>query len=185
MSAAGSARRLWSGCIAALGQRLRAPARRGRERGTFSIAVVIWVLMTVVLGAFVVDGGLSISERERAGDLAQQAARAVANFLDTNDLRTGTIVIDFNADGSCNQDEQHTVLQLLEADGLQDTDLLYCGRNPADNGETTTMDNGVPVQVPDIMVTINVPYSPLFTGMFYKGKVSVTASATAYPEPGI
>lgn len=173
------------GLVAALGQRLRAPARRGRERGTFSIAVVIWVLMTVVLGAFVVDGGLSISERERAGDLAQEAARAVANFLDANALRTGQIQIDFNADGSCDQKEQQTVLGLLETDGLQDSDLLFCGKDPADQGETTVVVDGVQELVPLVMVTINVPYTPLFTGMFYKGKVSVTASATAYPEPGI
>jgi hypothetical protein len=181
MSAACSARRLRGG-IAALGQRLRAPARRGRERGTFSIAVVLWVLMTVVLGAFVVDGGLSISERERAGDLAQEAARAVANFLDTNALRNGKIQIDFNPDGSCSQDEQNTVLQLLETDGLQDTDLLFCGEDPNPGQGTAEADGQV---VPVVMVTINVPYTPLFTGMFYKGNVSVTASATAYPEPGI
>lgn len=161
---------------AALRQCLRAPSRRGRERGTFSIAVVIWILMTLVLGAFVVDGGLSISERERAGDLAQEAARAVANFIDTNDLRNNQIVIDFNADGTCTQDEQSTVLGILEADGLQGTDLKYCGLDPTGLS---------PVKTQVVLVTINVPYTQVLTGMFYKGSVSVTASGTAYPEPGI
>jgi hypothetical protein len=174
-----SATRLRTGAAAVL-RRLRAPRRRGRERGTFTIAVVFWVLMTALLAAFVVDGGLSISERERAGDLAQQAARAVANDLNLNDLRNGQIKINFNADGTCTQDQQNTVLGLLETDGLQDTDLKYCGLDPDE--PTTTAGGQI---VPVVEVEINVPYHQLFLDMFYSNPVSVTASATAYPEPGI
>ncbi len=44
----------------------------------------------------VVDGGLAISERQHAGDIAEQAARAGPNQLDQNALRSGKYVIDEN-----------------------------------------------------------------------------------------
>ena len=53
--------------------------------------------MAMMLAGLVVDGGLAISERQHAGDIAEQAARAGADDLDQNALRAGTYVLDPSA----------------------------------------------------------------------------------------
>lgn len=159
-----------------------ATSSRDLERGTFTIAVVLWMMVTLALAAFVVDGGLSISERERAGDIAQQAARAAANDLITADLRSGQYAIDFSGGpgGACAQAQD-----VLTADGLAATDLVSCAQSSTMTvaGPPGTPAPGITVPVVEIEVTI--PYRPIFTGMFYSSSVNVSASATAYPDPGI
>jgi Flp pilus assembly protein TadG len=44
------------------------------DRGSGAGAVIIFTLVFLSLSAFVIDGGLSISKRERAADIAEQAA---------------------------------------------------------------------------------------------------------------
>ena len=46
------------------------------------MAVVIWAPVVVLLMAFLVDVGLLISDRTQASDLADQAARRVAQDID-------------------------------------------------------------------------------------------------------
>jgi Flp pilus assembly protein TadG len=55
--------------------------------------LVIFTLAVLVLLGFVVDGGQYMNARERAADIAQQAARAAAGDLSTADLRSGSFVI--------------------------------------------------------------------------------------------
>ncbi|MFD0070515.1 pilus assembly protein TadG-related protein, partial [Streptomyces sp. NPDC127574] len=65
--------------VARVGTRARvwAAARRVRldDRGSGAGAVIIFALLFLSLSAFVIDGGMSISKRERAADIAEQAAR--------------------------------------------------------------------------------------------------------------
>lgn len=62
--------------------------RRKRDRGTVSIFTVIFALFVILLAGLLVDGGLAIHARERAADIAEQAARAAADDIDMTHLRT-------------------------------------------------------------------------------------------------
>ena len=67
--------------------RAAASARVRDERGSMSVVVVLWALVITMVAALVIDGGLAISQRERAADLADQAARAEAQNVDQGALR--------------------------------------------------------------------------------------------------
>jgi hypothetical protein len=73
---------------------IRVPERR-RDRGTVSMYVVLFTPAVFLLAGLLVDGGLAIHARQRAADMAEQAARAGANEIDAEVLReTGEPVID-------------------------------------------------------------------------------------------
>lgn len=68
---------------------------RHRDRGTVSMYVVLFTPAVLVLAGLLVDGGLAIHARQRAADMAEQAARAGANQINEAELRaTGKPVID-------------------------------------------------------------------------------------------
>jgi hypothetical protein len=69
------------------------------DRGTLSLFVVLFTPVVVLLAGLLVDGGIAINARERAADVAQQAARAGANDLNVAALRSGTVELD---PGACN-----------------------------------------------------------------------------------
>ncbi|GAA3981675.1 hypothetical protein GCM10023085_74980 [Actinomadura viridis] len=67
----------------------------GRDRGTIAMYVVLFTPAVFLLAGLLVDGGLAIHARQRAADMAEQAARAGANEIDTDALRrTGEPVVD-------------------------------------------------------------------------------------------
>ncbi|MDL4776115.1 MULTISPECIES: TadE/TadG family type IV pilus assembly protein [Thermomonosporaceae] len=76
---------------------LRGRDERGdeRERGSVAMYVVLFTPAVFLLAGLLVDGGLAIHARQRAADMAEQAARAGANEIDTDALRaTGRPAID-------------------------------------------------------------------------------------------
>src|SRR5437763_2268587 len=77
-----------------------AAVRASGQRGSFTFAVIFWALMAMMLAGLVVDGGLALTERQRAGDIAEQAARAGANDLDQAALRNGQYQL---AGDACNR----------------------------------------------------------------------------------
>lgn len=83
------------GLIPGLRARLRARARERRrgESGSVAFIVVMWSLVVVALAGLVIDGSLMISQKERAADLASQAARAQAENVDLNALRSNGDVL--------------------------------------------------------------------------------------------
>ena len=64
------------------------------DRGTLSLFVVLFTPVVVLLAGLLVDGGIAINARERAADVAQQAARAGANDLNVAALRSGTVELE-------------------------------------------------------------------------------------------
>lgn len=67
----------------------------GRDRGTIAMYTVLFTPVVILLAGLLVDGGLAIHARQRAADMAEQAARAGANQIDTDALRrTGKPVLD-------------------------------------------------------------------------------------------
>jgi Flp pilus assembly protein TadG len=70
-------------------------ARAGDDRGTIAMYTVLFTPIVLMLAGLLVDGGLAIHARQRAADMAEQAARAGANQIDTDALRaTGKPVLD-------------------------------------------------------------------------------------------
>jgi hypothetical protein len=145
--------------------RLRRP--RG-QRGSFTFAVIFWALMAMLLAGFVVDGGLAITERQRAGDIAEQAARAGADDLDPAALRAGIYQLDATA---CDQ-----ATHVVTASGL-DGSAVTCG--PYGQLKLATGQT-----VPTMTVHIRIQYSPILIGLFYSGQFIANADATAHPQPG-
>jgi hypothetical protein len=67
--------------------RRRAPWPGSRERGSLSLFVVIFAVSVLMLAGLVYDGGLAITARQRAADVAEAAARHGANAVDAEVVR--------------------------------------------------------------------------------------------------
>lgn len=67
--------------------------RNDRDRGSVTLWLIIFAFTVLVLLGFIVDGGQYMNARERAADIAQQAARAAVDDLQTGSLRNGLFVI--------------------------------------------------------------------------------------------
>lgn len=139
-----------------------AAARRDRldDRGSGAGAVIIFALVFLTLSAFVIDGGLSISKRERAADLAEQAARYAAQDIDREGLYEGAKGAPINYE-NCGARAQ----EYARAAGMSGADVAatQCVAASADQVE----------------VEVQLTYSPVFTGMFYGGDVTVRGRAVA------
>ncbi|ATL29700.1 TadE/TadG family type IV pilus assembly protein [Streptomyces formicae] len=142
-------------------------ARRTRldDRGSGAGAVIIFAIVFLTLSAFVIDGGLSISKRERAADIAEQAARYAAQDLDTEGIYEGAKGAPINYE-NCGA----RVRAFVEEAGLIGADVgnTYC----------------VTANAQQVEVEVQMTYSPVFTGMFYGGDVTVKGRAVAENEVG-
>ena len=155
--------RLRVGLPGRLGVRLR------DDRGSGAAAVLIFALVFMTLAGFVVDGGLSISQRERAADIAEQAARYAAEDIDVEALRnaTGDVqpVINYQ---NCNARVQEYI-GLINVKG---TDVV-----------ASCTGNSGPQRVE---VVVQLSYKPVLTGFFYKKDLTAKgkAAAEAVTDPG-
>jgi len=144
-------------------------ARRPRgQRGSFTFAVIFWALIAMMLAGLVVDGGLSITERQRAGDIAEQAARAGAEDLDPAWLRAGKYVL---AADVCTR-----------VDAVGTASGLPTGAAACDGFGTMKLPTGQ--VVPTITVKVTIPYTPILIGLVYSGGFVASTTATAHPQPG-
>ncbi|MFF7483990.1 TadE/TadG family type IV pilus assembly protein [Streptomyces luteogriseus] len=143
-------------------------ARRARldDRGSGAGAVIIFTLVFLSLSAFVIDGGLSISKRERAADIAEQAARYAAQDIDRDALyenEGGPAPINFE---NCNA-RVKAFAREMDMTGA-DIGATHC----------------VAADAQQVQVEVQLTYSPVFTGMFYGGDVTVHGEAVAQNEVG-
>ena len=119
------------GLIPGLRARLRARDRRRDESGSVAFIVVMWSLVVVALAGLVIDGSLMISQKERAADLASQAARAQAENVNLNLLRSsGKVEIELDAP------------PLAPCALAQD----YLNQVSLPNGDQAYLDTGAPAQ---------------------------------------
>ncbi len=138
-----------------------APARYP-DRGSISVLVVFFAIIALMLAALLVDVGHALNARERAADIAEQAARAGANDIDVAALRAGVVQIDT---------------------------LTACGRAAslvaayrAGSGFDATADC-THVSPQQITITVSVTTKPLIAASL--GDFTVHASATAQPVCGV
>ncbi|SFF13510.1 Putative Flp pilus-assembly TadE/G-like [Actinacidiphila alni] len=144
-----------------------AAVRRRADRGSGTAAVLIFAVVFMALAAYVVDGGLSISKRERAADIAEQAARYAAQDINIEALRNapaGTKPV-IN-DGDCTDNVQDFARQ----SGLDGADVAgsYCTFAGPDRVE----------------VTVQLTYQPMLTGFFYDHDIVVHGTAAAESVTG-
>jgi len=158
-----------------LANRFRQRLERLRgDRGSLSVAVVLWTPVVMVMAGFVVDIGFLISKREHAADVAQQAARRVADDLNKAGLYAQQQVIEVNETpgpgglGNCEEDAR----RYLQASGEQAT-LVSCA--------ITGTPGGVGAALQTVTVTIRITSTPLFAGFIQEGTNTVTATGTAHP----
>lgn len=138
-------------------------ARRERldDRGSGAGAVIIFALLFLSLSAFVIDGGMSISKRERAADIAEQAARYAAQDIDRECLYA-----DCGEDGPINYENCDTRVKTFAREmGMSGPDIA-----------ATHCINPTAAQVE---VEVQLTYDPVFTGMFYGGSVTVKGRSVA------
>ncbi|RKN07893.1 TadE/TadG family type IV pilus assembly protein [Streptomyces radicis] len=138
---------------------------RGDDRGSGALALIFFALVVLGLAAFVVDGGLSISQRERAADIAEQAARYAAQDLDVEALRDGVRPVPINF-GNC----EARVTEYATSVGMEAADIAA-----AECSEEA---------VNRVTVRIRLTYRPIFTGLVHDRPLTVWGTATAEAQTG-
>jgi Flp pilus assembly protein TadG len=152
----------------------RAPGRvctgRRAERGSVTVFTVVFAIAVMFLLALIIDGGIAMNAKQRAADIAGQAARAAADTINVAVLRqTGAAEM---AAGACGAAASlvRTYGQKLStgADRVTSTTMVSCVAPPGARVAT---------------VQVTVATSPLVPGVF--GAFHETASASATTECGI
>ncbi|MFD5570737.1 pilus assembly protein TadG-related protein [Streptomyces cadmiisoli] len=136
------------------------------DRGSGAGAVIIFALVFLSLSAFVIDGGLSISKRERAADIAEQAARYAAQDIDLEALYD-----DEGGPAPINHENC-------------DARVKNFAREMDMTGADIAASHCVAADGDQVEVEIQLTYSPVFTGMFYGGDVTVRGQAVAENQVG-
>lgn len=147
--------------LTAAARRLRAPATG--DRGSVAVFTAVFAVGVLLLVAVLVDGGNALNARERAADIAEQAARAAVGDLSVTSLRAdpSEVVIDWNT--ACRYVGQ--VVTAYARDFNDVTSARVTGCQPGANPRTA-------------MVSVQVTTKPVFPG-FPAMTITSTQSATA------
>jgi Flp pilus assembly protein TadG len=133
------------------------PAGHAVERGSATIFVVGFATVLFAGAGLAIDGGRAINARDKATDVAEQAARAGADQLDLVALRKdGTIVLDQGG-----------------ASAVADSFVTVAGYSPS----TTTTANSVTVRA-------FATYRTALLGIIGINSIDVSGTATASPATG-
>ncbi|GAA2132426.1 Tad domain-containing protein [Streptomyces synnematoformans] len=138
------------------------------DRGSGAGAVIIFAFLFMALAAFVVDGGLAISQRERAADIAEQAARYAAQDTDTDALYEG-------------QADQEAPIRYENCEARVQE---YLSHVTVQNGEVESWDC-TSAAIDHVEVEIVLSYRPLLTGLALSGPLEATGNARAEPRTEI
>jgi len=143
---------------------------RGGERGSVTVFTAVFAIAVIFLLALILDGGSALNAKERAMDVAGQAARAAADTIDVQALRTsGRAVI---GQGAClaaaSLVKRYGQLLSNGLDKVTSTTMVSCTAPPGSERAT-------------VLVTVST--RPLIPGVFAGFHESAQAAAT--PECGI
>jgi Flp pilus assembly protein TadG len=140
------------------------------QRGSIAVFTVVFAIAVIFLTALILDGGIAMNAKERAADIAEQAARAAAGNIDVRALRaTGVAAI---GAGACPL-----------AGNLVATYARQAGTG-VDAVTSAAMDNCVaPVGAQTATVQVTITTKPLIPGVL--GSFTETAHASATAECGI
>ena len=147
------------------------PGLRPRgEEGSFTFAVLMWLLIAFALMTLVVDGSMRISETEQAANVADAVARNVANDLNQADLRAGTVTIQTGPDNTCLASDIDPVLNAVLPSDWSTWHTPPVNLDPAQGLPSCTVD---PV-TNTVTATVTITYTQLLWSS------TVSTSATAY-----
>lgn len=160
------ARRAGRSGLVARGQRTAAARRQRADRGSVAVFTVVFAVAVVALTALIVDGGVALNARERAADIAGQAARAAASNIDIVALRTtGRPSI---GPGAC------------AAAGLLVASYARADSSGVDRVDSVAIDScSAPPGSETATVRVEVVTAPLVGGIFGSADEFATQSATA------
>lgn len=99
-----------------LAGRCRAVRAAGGDRGSVGLFMAVLATAMLMMAGLVIDGGTALAARQRAADVAQQAARAGADALDYSSLRQGDPA-GLRADPAAAVDAAQRMLQAAAATG--------------------------------------------------------------------
>jgi Flp pilus assembly protein TadG len=137
--------------------------RPGGDRGTVALFTAIFALFVLILAGLLVDGGLTIHARQRAADIAEQAARAAADEVDVDYLRrTGRARI-VASDAPCRR------ARLLASKYPEVTGPIQCDTSDGQDAR--------------VIVQIRVKFQLL--SAFGFSDMTMSSAASAHPQEGI
>jgi Flp pilus assembly protein TadG len=148
---------------------MREAAQR-REQGSVAVFSVVFAVAVVFLIALIVDGGIAMNAKERAADIAEQAARAAAGNIDIAQLRTAGVAA--IGPGACG-----FAANLVSAYSQQDSS----GVDRVTGATMTSCVATAGTETATVAVTITT--QPLVGGIL--GRFTETAQETATAECGI
>jgi hypothetical protein len=159
-----------AGSVHLPGRRVQSRAPVPGERGSVTVFTAVFAIAVIFLLALILDGGSALNARERAMDVAGQAARAAADTIDVQVLRaTGRAVI---GPGAC-----AAAANLVKSYGQ----VLSNGLDKVTS--TTMLSCTAPAGAVRAQVQVTVSTRPLIPGVF--AGFHESAQATATPECGI
>jgi hypothetical protein len=126
--------------------------------------VAILAVPLFLLAGLVADGGAAIAGRQRAANLAEEAARAGANAIDVSELRRG-----------------NTVVLRSKAQSFATT---YLNGVPT-SGAANMTGFSVRATTTDVTVDVTVTTPTIFLGLIGVNEFQVTGTATARFARGI
>ena len=143
------------------------------DRGSATLYIVIFTIAAFMLVGLLVDGGTAIGAKERAADIAGQAARAVANHVLVSSLRSGGQP---QIDPTACPGAAASLVQAYQASSHMRAGLVgnKCRIAHAPGG---------PPGAEEVTVAVEVTTTPVIPGFF--PSFTETARATAEPECGI
>jgi Flp pilus assembly protein TadG len=131
-----------------------------------SVFVVIFSVVVFLLAGLLVDGGAAINARLKAADIAEQGARAAADQIDVENLRsTGQVLLARDTNVVC--DRAQEIVDAQRADGIQMT-----GCEP-DQGRA------------QVTVQVSVHWNAFFLSALGFDGDDMAGSATAGPDVGV
>lgn len=147
---------------------MRGRLRRQAERGSAALFVAIFAPAMIFMAGLVIDGGAALEAKQRASDIAEQAARAGAGQCDVASLRS---------QGIC----------------FVDTGLVPAAVAPYRNSPGVTGFTWVPLPDPDhpgqdngVRVTVTMTFRTTLLGIMPKFKtLTIIESADAVAVTGL
>jgi hypothetical protein len=135
------------------------------ERGSLSVFVVIFSVAVFLLAGLLVDGGAAINARLKAADIAEQAARAAADEIDTELLRAnGQVRLISDEAAVCGRAEE-----IVSAHNVEGAQMAECAVGGAQD---------------EVTVSVTAPWEAFFLSALGFNGSDMKASATAGPDEG-
>jgi Flp pilus assembly protein TadG len=129
------------------------------DRGSVAVFTAVFAFGVLALLALLVDGGNALNARERAADIAEQAARSAVTDLNTHQLSVGIVAINWGT--ACGYAGQAVQDYSKDFNDVTAASITYCG--PPTQAPPGGYPPGWTPQL-TAMVTVQVTTQPVISG---------------------